>query len=258
MLQAAAGPWAEWLVTSAVAVGTWRFRLPVLAPVLYRFVVLNTLTIASNLLPFVGLDGSFLLADALREPDLTRRSRGGLSRVATSLRLRQRPTGEETALAAYATANAAVGAALVAVAAYFWYELFGDTLTALVARGPAGWLLVVGAITVLLGPAVRARTGARSTPRVHRRSLAERVRFRLERRWRVAAVEAIQGLPQFCTLNAAALGIVAGGIERVRASAVGRTPTEPLALRIVHGRHELRVSDSVLTHARAASPCPAP
>ena len=46
--------WAEWLFTAAV--------------------------VASNLIPFTGLDGSWLLAYAPRIPDLAYRSRGALIR----------------------------------------------------------------------------------------------------------------------------------------------------------------------------------
>ena len=88
MIQAGAGRWAEWLVTSVIASTLWRSPIPMLIPVLHRFVVLNAATIASNLLPFVGLDGYWLLADGIREPDLAARSRGAVLRLVQAFRSR--------------------------------------------------------------------------------------------------------------------------------------------------------------------------
>ena len=72
LIQAAAGVWAEWLFTAVTALVLWLAPWPPAAPIVHRFVLLNAVTIASNLLPFTGLDGSWLLADALRMPDLAR------------------------------------------------------------------------------------------------------------------------------------------------------------------------------------------
>ena len=84
LIQAAAGPWAEWLVVSVIAL--WLLHSPdlLISPLLRRFIILNTATIASNLIPFAGLDGSWILGDALGEPDLHQRSRGALTRLITN------------------------------------------------------------------------------------------------------------------------------------------------------------------------------
>ena len=92
LIQAAAGVWAEWQFTSIIAIWLWRSPLPFAIPLLHRFVILNAATIASNLAPFTGLDGSWLLADTVRAPDLARRSRGSVSRLLIALVSRQPTT----------------------------------------------------------------------------------------------------------------------------------------------------------------------
>ena len=96
IIQAAAKVWAEWLFTSLAAIWLWRSPLPFAIPLLHRFVLLNAATIATNLLPFTGLDGSWLLAAATATPDLarrSRRSRGSLTRLLTALRPEAFPYG---------------------------------------------------------------------------------------------------------------------------------------------------------------------
>ena len=118
---------------------------PVAVPLLHRFVILNAATIATNLLPFTGLDGSWLLADAAGVPDLTRRSHGAITRLLIHLTTRNPLTPADRALAAYSAANGLAAAALLATAGFFWYQLFGDLAATLTRHGPAGWALLIAA-----------------------------------------------------------------------------------------------------------------
>jgi len=156
LIQAAAGVWAEWQFTSIAAIWLWCSPVPYALPLLHRFVLLNAATIATNLLPFTGLDGSWLLADAIGTPDLARRSRGSLSRLLIARAARQPHTAGDTALAAYSIANAAAAAALLATAGFFWYQLFGDLAATLARHGPAGWLILAAAPITLATPALSA------------------------------------------------------------------------------------------------------
>ena len=203
MIQAAAGPWAEWLVTSIVAI-VWRtWPEPVFALVLYRFVILNTLTVASNLLPFVGLDGALLLADAIHEPDLSQRSRRALKTIIG----RERPTTSDAAHAAYAVANGIVGTGLFVLAGFMWFALFSDAFAALWHFGILGGIAVVVLIGVLFRPATSALA-----PPIHQ--AIDAARFRLERRWRVAATRQLAALPALADLDELGLCIVAGQLVR--------------------------------------------
>jgi Zn-dependent protease len=206
LLQVAAGPWAEWLATTIAVVA-----LAVVpddgsvAFVLHRFVVVNTIGIVTNLLPFVGLDGSLILSDVVREPDLAARSRDALNGTAP----------RERWLVGYAMANALVAGVLLVSSGYFWYELFGGLIEAVWAAGPGGMLLVA-VVAVLV-----ARSGWTSAqsmiPMIG--SVRSRLAFRLERRWRVSAIRSLCAVPEIAALDAASLGILAGRLRRVPSTA---------------------------------------
>jgi len=90
-----------------------------------RFVLTGAIGIAMNLLPFVGLDGSLLVADLLRIPDL--RQRAGRA-AADALSGERNELGRRWPYVAYLGANAVVAALLLAAAAFFWFQLFGRLL----------------------------------------------------------------------------------------------------------------------------------
>jgi hypothetical protein len=214
IVQAAAGVWAEWQFTSLAAIWLWLVPLPFAAPLLHRFVILNAATIATNLLPFTGLDGSWLLADAAGVPDLTRRSRGAITRLLTSLATRQPLTSADKALAAYSAANGLAAAALLAAAGFFWYQLFGDLAATLTRHGPAGWALLIAAAILLGRPAATATASRVPAAAAASRELAASVIFRLQWRWRIPATRQLAStLP---ALSAAQLSILSGQLHRTR------------------------------------------
>ena len=226
MVQAAAGPWAEWLFTSAAAIILWIAPLPGPATaILGRFVALNLVTVASNLLPFVGLDGSHLLADATRTPDLQRRSRGSVGRVVAALAGGRRPSREDGPLAAYASANAVVAAALFALAMFLWVEMFGGLIASLWSAGPLGIVTLIAAAILLLRPAVVAVFPQILDSIDTLRRLAHDARFRRSVPWRIAATDHLRAThPSFAALDADTLGLVAGLLTRVPRTA---TVTDP-------------------------------
>lgn len=210
LAQAAAGPWAEWLVNALIAFVT--VALPsdcAAATILQRFVIVNAIGIAVNLLPFVGLDGSMLLADLIREPDLTIRAREGLLHPRSLAR-------NDRWLLVYALANLAVAATLAVSAVFFWWQLFGDLFTTLWHWGPPGAALVGLAAVALSGALPHVTPPLRHACR--RSPLLRRARFRLERRWRVRATKAFLRLPDLAELDAPALGVIAGRLERLAAA----------------------------------------
>ena len=217
LTQAAAGVWAEWQFTSIAAIWAWCSPVPYALPLLHRFVLLNAATIATNLLPFTGLDGSWLLADALRTPDLARRSRGSLTRLATAAATRQPRTAGDTALAAYSTANAAAAAALLATAGFFWYQLFGDLAATLARHGPPGWLILAAATLTLAMPALSAAVPRLAAAAATARDLHAAITFRLQWRWRIPATRRLAAaLPPLATPGPRQLGIIAGHLHRTR------------------------------------------
>jgi hypothetical protein len=216
LAQAAAGVWAEWQFTSLIAIWLWLCPPPSVAPLLHRFVILNAITIATNLLPFTGLDGAWLVADATAVPDLARSSRGALTRLITARATRQPISSSDKALAAYAAANGLAAAALLGTAAFFWYQLFGDLAATLIHHGPAGWAALAVAAIVLGRPAVTATAARLPAAAATARDLRDAIAFRLQWRWRVPATRQLAALPQLTHLSAAELGILAGQLRRTR------------------------------------------
>jgi hypothetical protein len=108
--------WAEWLFTAVTAIVLWLAPWPAAVPIVHRFVLLNAATIATNLLPFASLDGSWLLADTIRMPDQAHRSRGSVSRLITCLAGKDPVSVGDWALADYRALNGLAAAALLASA----------------------------------------------------------------------------------------------------------------------------------------------
>jgi hypothetical protein len=218
LIQAAAGVWAEWQFTSIIAIWLWCCPPPFALPLLHRFVILNAATIATNLLPFTGLDGSWLLADTVGAPDLTRRSRGSISRLLANLAASQPATAEDRALAAYSALNGAVAAGLLATAGFFWYQLFGDLAAALAHQGPVGWLTLAAALAALAMPALTTAIPRLAAAAGTARGLRDAIAFRLQWRWRIPATRQIaSATPQLAALSHQQLGVLAGHLHRTRA-----------------------------------------
>jgi hypothetical protein len=217
LIQAGAGVWAEWQFTSLTAIWLWLSPVPAAEPLLHRFVILNAATIATNLLPFTGLDGSWLLADATGTPDLARRSQGALTRLLAGLAARQPATAADKALAGYGALNGLAAATLLATAGFFWYQLFGDLTATLTHHGPVGWAaLAIGAV-VLGRPAVTAAAARLPAAACTARDLRDTITFRLQWRWRIAATRQIAAsCPELANLTGAQLGVLAGQLRRTR------------------------------------------
>jgi hypothetical protein len=214
LVQAAAGVWAEWLVTSIAALWLWGgLPSPLGTELLSRFVLINTLNIAVNLLPFVGLDGSWLLADAVKDPDLTRNTRGALKRWMCKALLKQRPTRHDRAMAAYSLANTLVALALLALSVLMWTAVFGGIVTDLAQAGAIGWATLAVAGTVLTRPALVAVPARLSAGSNHLHDIVAAVRFRAEFGWRVRATLAlIAKHPELANADETTLGAVAGAL----------------------------------------------
>jgi hypothetical protein len=237
MLQAAAGPWAEWLFTAAVAMLLWLVPFGPLTLVVHRFVILNTITIASNLLPFAGLDGSLILADALHEPDLAYESRQATTR------LRHGQERGDGLLVAYAALNAAVSTALLVFAMLIWWGLFGGVLGGLAAKGPFGVVALCLVLATLFGPAVVTAAG-----NISRALPIDRVRFRLERRVRVRCVRQLAMVAPFDRLSASELGVLAGQFELHRPRRDAPVTLDPAAEVALVDGHVRLAGDGLPSH----------
>jgi len=150
-------------------------------------------------------------------PDLTRRSRGAITRLLTSLATRTAARPADKALAAYSAANSLAAALLLATAGFFWYQLFGDLAGTLARRGPAGWMILAAVAAVLGRPAVAAAAARCPDAARTARKLRDTITFRLQWRWRVpAAAQLAAAHPELACLTPAQLGILAGHLHSTR------------------------------------------
>jgi hypothetical protein len=246
LIQAAAGPWAEWLATSLIIIVLQVVPAgSVVEVILHRFVIVNAIGIITNLLPFAGLDGSLILSDLVREPDLDERSRAALS-------FRRGQRARDGWLTTYAVLNALVKMALLVSACFFWWQLFGNLVSTLWSSGPAGKTLI-GALAFLSCKRVKVTAwklilNMGDIPSV----LIATFRFRLERRWRVDAITAFRAVPAIANLNEAALGILAGHLQRLDRTPVGQETKGGLCVRMPARRHRRSSQPQFLTSNFAA------
>jgi hypothetical protein len=212
IVQAAAGPWSEWLVTSVAAIWLWSSEPTLIAPALLaRFVLLNSANVLSNLLPFVKLDGSWILADAIGEPDLSQQAQGAIRRMTVALILRQPVAQRDRRYALYSAVNAAVAVVLLAASGWVWWQLFAGIVATLANAGSFGWLILTSLAAILGRPVMVA-----SLPRLIAgietvNEIAAAMTFRSQFVWRIAAVRALtQSEPSIAALDDQRLSVLTG------------------------------------------------
>ncbi len=213
-----------------------------LAPLLWRFVVLTAATIASNLLPFGGLDGSWIFADLVREPDLNHRCRSAVTEFVTNILDGHGATRDDVVLASYGALNRVVEWALLATSCFFWYQLFADTFTGVEHRGPIGWAGLC-ALGLVLGYGA-ASDAVSKLQRVYAetRAWVQRIRFRLQWRWRISAVQALaERIPSLALLDDTQLSTLAGYLVRFR-----RADSQPTTFHIEHRRRMVGLPEALL------------
>jgi CRP-like cAMP-binding protein len=214
MIQSFAGPYAEMMIAGAASTIAWLFPDWVGSGLLFRFALLNYFVIFLNLVPMLELDGYWILSDALQSPDLRPRSLAFIRyELWRKLRRREAFSRREAGLALYGTLGVAFTIFAVALSVFFWREVFGGLITALWDGGVAGRAALVLLALFVAGPLVRSAADvARSLARAILRVVA-RVRFRLERGWRVEAAELIDRLPIFDEVPEDVLSDLAGRVR---------------------------------------------
>ena len=216
-INAIAGPYTEGAVASVAALGALVAGPTAIGEVLFRFAGVTYVFTLINLVPFLELDGYWLLTDLLDIPDLRPRA---LAFLRYDLRerivARRSLTRGEWGLTLFGTVGVAFTVVAFVLAWLFWWPIaraFGGGIWRL---GAAGRVLLVVLIALVLGPVAHGLgDGARAIARwVKGRSTA--IRFRLERRWRVAAGEVIAALPVASKLTEEELNDIAGRVRRRR------------------------------------------
>ncbi|MDP9302717.1 MAG: cyclic nucleotide-binding domain-containing protein, partial [Actinomycetota bacterium] len=222
ILQASAGPYAEFMLAGVAAVAIWIAPDSALAPTLYKFCVLSYIVILLNLIPLLELDGYWIFAELIQVPDLRSRSLAFVQHdLWHKLRARERFTLQEVRLGLYGTAGVAFAVFVLYLSFFFWRNLFGGFVSQMWHGGAITRLLLIALLLFIAGPVIRGfLEGARALGR-RIRGLIRRVRFRLETIWRVEAAEMVDALPLFDDLSEETLSELAGRV-RVRTVAPGQ------------------------------------
>ncbi|HEX9716949.1 MAG TPA: cyclic nucleotide-binding domain-containing protein [Actinomycetota bacterium] len=222
IVQSFAGPYAELIIAGAAAAIVWAFPGSVVAPLLYKFAVLNYFVIFLNLVPLLELDGYWILSDLIQVPDLRPMSlqfiRYDLWR---KLRARARFSKQEIGLGLYGTLGVVFTIFAFATSFYFWREIFGSLVTKLWNGGVVGRVLLLALAAFVTGPLLRGLIELVRALLRKLRAVWEQVRFRLETSWRVEAATLIDRLPILEDLPEDVLSDLAGRV-RLRTFPAGK------------------------------------
>lgn len=221
--QSFAGPFAEAVVAGMVAVVVWFLPAGPVTALLFKFLVMTYLGVAMNLVPFLELDGYFIFADLIHVPDLRSRSLAFLRHdLWHDLRARERLSRTELGLLLYGVLGTAFTVFSLYTAVFFWKLVFGPLVSRLWHESvPTRMALLVLAV-VVLQPLLQG--GVDATRSVARRIRAawRRLRFHLQRGWRVEAATLVDSLPLFDDVPEGVLGELAGRV-RLRSLSSGRS-----------------------------------
>ncbi len=219
--QSFAGPYFEMVATGVAAIALWLWPGGAGAQVLYRFVVLNYFVLLLNLVPMLELDGYWILADAIRVPDLRPRSLAFVRRdLWVKLARRERFSMSDVGLGLYGTVGVLFTIFCLASAVFFWRRTFGELVTKMWDAGPVGILLLAILGAFLAGPLVRALVAAVRSIARNLASWTRRLRFRAQRAWRIQAAELLEAQPVFDDLPVDVLNDVAGRVS-LRSAGLG-------------------------------------
>ena len=218
--QAWFGPYSSFVVAGLAAALAWLFPGSGVAHVLFNLAVLTYYTVLLNLIPFLELDGYWMLTDALQTADLRPRSFAFMRReLPRKLRRRERLTRFEWALLGFGTLGAVFTVLALFTSYLFWGAIFRGFSEAMWREGWWGRAALVLLAVFVLGPLVH---GGWSWGRL----MAERARFVVARRrfarelgWRRDAGMAIAQLPLLDDLTLDAVNELAGRVTLRRVEA---------------------------------------
>ncbi|MDX6274338.1 MAG: putative peptide zinc metalloprotease protein [Frankiales bacterium] len=262
-VNAVAGPYAQALVASLAAVLAAMTEGTGFSDVLFRFAGVTFLFGSLNLIPFLELDGYWLMTDLLDTPDLRPRALAFVRHdLVHRLRTDRRLTRGEWGLTLFGV----VGAVFTVLAFFtgwvFWWPLARGFTAGLWGNGVLGRALLILLGLLVLGPLVHGvGDGARAVSRRVGEAI-DAIRFRSERRWRVEAAETVARLPLLDEIAPEGLGELAGRVRRrhfVPGEAIVRQGTAADGFYVLrHGRAAIVEettdgAESVIAHIEAGA-----
>jgi CRP-like cAMP-binding protein len=222
ILQAFAGPYSQAIGAGVASILAWAYPQWGISETLFRYSVLAYLNIFLNLIPLLELDGYWMLSDWLRIPDLRPRSIEFMQHdFIHKLRTRERWSRHEFGLLLYGILGVFGSVLLLISGGFFFYVLFGGFVLTLWRGGFQTRILLILLALFLLNPIVRGLIRGVGALVRRIRLVWRRIRFRLQRRWRVEAAELIDQLPLFDDIPEDILSDLAGRV-RLRGFSAGQ------------------------------------
>jgi len=216
----AGGPFSECIMAGAASILAVVLPASGITSFLFRFSVLSYIAIGQNLIPFLRLDGYYILMDLLDEVNLRERSFEFLKEdMVRMVRAREKFNREEKIFTSYGLLAVVFTFLAVAFSITFWTRIFSDAF-----RGAWRAGLVPGAMVSLLLLLIVAPI-ARGLVRLARKGYRRlRVRIRgvrraAQKRWRLEAVELFRALPLTEDLSEEARAEIASHVELHRVDA---------------------------------------
>jgi len=211
-----AGPFSECIMAGAASVVALLLPASGFTAFLFRFSVLSYIAIAQNLIPFLRLDGYYILMDALDEVNLRERSFEFVrEELLGKLRHRAKLSGEEKIFTAYGILAVLFTVFAVGFSIFFWTRIFSGAVRSAWHAGLVPGLLVSALLLLIVAPIMRGlsrliRRGVRRARRMFR--VLRRV---AQKRWRREAVELFRALPLTEDLSEEAREEIAAQVELI-------------------------------------------
>jgi CRP-like cAMP-binding protein/Zn-dependent protease len=221
--QAWFGPYMGFVIAGLCGGLVWFFPHAGTAQTLFNLAVLTYVTAAMNLIPFLELDGYWMLTDIFQTVGLRPRSLAFLRHdLPHKIRTREGLTAYEWMLAGFGVIGAIFTVLALVTSYLFWKPVFGALVSKMWHDGITGRILLLLITAFVLGPLVHWCYEMLQSLQRRIRFLVRRLRFRTELSWRREAGEMISNLPMLTMLPLESLNELASRVEmrRVAAGAV--------------------------------------
>jgi putative peptide zinc metalloprotease protein len=196
VVASAAGPFSDAVLAGGAALLALALPGSLAGAYLYRFAVMSYISLAKNLVPFLRLDGYYVLMDLLEETNIREASFAfAKDELPGKLVRRERLTRRQRLYAAYTGIALLAAAGAIALSVVFWGRVFRQAFRNAATGGPLPLLLITILLGLLLAPVVRLVIRGLWSAALAVRRLVPRVRKGARRRWRAEAVALLTRLP---------------------------------------------------------------
>lgn len=217
------GPYLSLVVAGTASIVAFLMPATGFGTTMFRLSILTYLTALLNLIPFLELDGYWIMVDALETPDLRPRSLSFLRHeLPGMIRRHEGLTRQEWGLTAFGIIGVVFTILALWTSVFIWGPVFRTFATAMWRHGPASRVLLALLFGFILGPLVTGIWRWLAGVGAQIRYLWRRLRFQTEIGWRREAGELIAAMPVLDELPIEVVNVLAGKVRLVR-FAEGRT-----------------------------------